>query len=429
MIIAIHEGNASRYILYAGVTVILICFVLFVNEDRRFFRQDAFRIQPNMNASSSFFYFRTKNKTIHEFNANSTFLIFSAIQQEKRIMDISIIPPYFELDYNYCSSSNDVLDRGDNYGTSHEKKRPYSITNYTFATFHNHNVCSNLSETLHAIKYGTRKWINESISNLTSLEREEFQSYFVPDQCDIPYLSAHDACSIMGHYSHVLTVGDSLTRHLRQALLITLRRDLILGGIETLNKHREDNPFDCRCDGQFSEHAHCRQNDNLFNVMTPRDLNLCSKLPDQDQFYFNDEINWPSINCSQPETKGVLLLLQGGLHFNMNADQTMIHFVLPSIQHPNFHHCANVNKLRVIWIAFSSQSRSVDQKYPTQSRENALLFNQQMNQKIQEAIPNITIIDWWNLTLDAQTSDGVHFLTDVNLQKANHFLHVVKLLT
>jgi hypothetical protein len=427
--IFIHEGNLFRSTIGIGVTLILIFYVLYLNEDMWFFKNDASRIKPKMNTSSSSFYFRAKNMTGNETNLEPAFNNLSAIQQEKPYTDVSIIPPYFELDYNYCSVINDVLDRGDDCGTHHESKRPYSVTKYTFATFHNQNLCSNLSETLHAIKYGTRKWINESKSHLSSLEREEFQSYFVPDQCDLPYISAHDACSIMGHYSHVLTIGDSLTRHLRQALLITLRRDLILGGIETKNKHREDNPFDCRCDGQFSEHAHCRQNDNFFNVMTPRDLNLCSKLPYQDQFHFDDNINWTSINCSLPETKGILLLLQGGLHYSMNVDQTMNAFVLPSIRHPSFQLCANVNKLRVVWIAFSSQSRSVDQKYPAQSRENALQFNQQMNQKIKEAIPNITIIDWWNLTLDAQTSDGVHFLTDINLQKANHFLHVIKFLT
>jgi hypothetical protein len=70
----------------------------------------------------------------------------------------------------------------------------------------------------------------------------------------------------------------------------------------------------------------------------------------------------------------------------------------------------------------------VDRKYLRQSRENATLFNMQMNHMIQKVIPNVTIIDWLNLTIDAQTSDGVHFLTDVNLQKANHFLHVIKFL-
>jgi hypothetical protein len=426
--LATHETNVDRSTLLLGTTLTLIFYIIYMKDDNRIFNNHSSRIQLTSVDSDSSFYHqkystdkhgtRRRNKT-----STSSSLDFLPCSKEK-----SGIPGYFESDYKYCVANNEVLDRGDNYGTVHESRLPYSISNYTFSTFHNKSICSSLPETLQAIKYGTRKWIDPTKQYAPSLVREKFQSYFVPDQCDLPYLSAQEACSIMSQFSHVFTIGDSFTRHLRQALLITLRRDLILGGIEALDKHRENNPYDCRCDGQFSEHAHCRQNDHFFDEMTPRDLNLCSELPDKDQFQFNFEWNWTSVDCSQTGTKSVLLLLQAAAHFAIDVYPTMNYFVIPHLDHPNIRRCADLNKLRVLWVAFSSQSRSLDKRYPHQSRENATLFNEEMNAQVQEAIPNVTIIEWWNLTLDAQTSDGFHFLTDVNLLKANHFLHVIKYL-
>jgi hypothetical protein len=41
---------------------------------------------------------------------------------------------------------------------------------------------------------------------------------------------------------------------------------------------------------------------------------------------------------------------------------------------------------------------------------------------------NVTEWHVWNLTKDAQTSDGFHFLSDVNIMKAFLLLHVAHLL-
>jgi hypothetical protein len=423
--IASFQGSVDRSTLCIGVALTLIFYMFCMMEDWSLFNLDSSRIRLTTAHSSSSIFLKTYPKMLSSSTDATT---TTSLKNLPRLNEKSVIPLYFKSDFKYCSIKNEILDRGDNYGTFHESKQPYSLSSYTFATFHYKLKCSSLPETLRAIKYGTRKWLDPSKQNAPSLVREKFKSYFIPYRCDLPYLSSHDACSIMSQFSHIFTIGDSFTRHLRQALLITLRRDLILGGIETRNKYNNDNPFDCRCDGQFSEHAHCRQNDHFFDSMSPRDLNICSELTDEDQFHFNFEWNWTSVDCSQVNTKPVLLLLQGGAHFATDVKPTMDYFVIPHMDHPNIRQCMSQKKLRVIWIDFTAQSRSLDNKYPHQSRENALEFNKKMNRKVQEAIPGVTIIDWWNLTADAQTSDGLHFLTDVNLQKANHFLHVINYL-
>ena len=38
---------------------------------------------------------------------------------------------------------------------------------------------------------------------------------------------------------------------------------------------------------------------------------------------------------------------------------------------------------------------------------------------------DIVIIDWWRLTAEAQTSDGVYLLSNVNLVKANQLVNIM----
>ena len=51
-----------------------------------------------------------------------------------------------------------------------------------------------------------------------------------------------------------------------------------------------------------------------------------------------------------------------------------------------------------------------------------------MEEYLQSLEANVTVVDWINLTADAQTSNGFHFLTDVNLFKGYYLLALAKLL-
>ena len=72
----------------------------------------------------------------------------------------------------------------------------------------------------------------------------------------------------------------------------------------------------------------------------------------------------------------------------------------------------------------SSQSLGLDDKYPHQSRESAYSFNEHIIAYLQEKPFPIYILDQHNLTMDAQTSDGFHYLSDVNLLKVYFIIHL-----
>ena len=83
-----------------------------------------------------------------------------------------------------------------------------------------------LEELVYAVKYGQRAWRHPTMVNL-----EKAWSYFVPAQYDIPPINAKGACNSMVKYSHIITVGDSLSGHVQMVILMILRRDLMGGGI------------------------------------------------------------------------------------------------------------------------------------------------------------------------------------------------------
>ena len=153
-----------------------------------------------------------------------------------------------------------------------------------------------------------------------------------------------------------------------------LRRDLVSGGIISDNKHELENPYsNCRCDGQFGEHMTCRELNQLFSDTTPRDLGICSRLKENEQFrfykngQFMDAEDWQvfkEANCADPNSRGVLLFMQGGPHFKSDADKYISQAVEHVIQSSEFLECVKYGKVHVVWAAYTAQSRRLDEKYP-----------------------------------------------------------------
>jgi hypothetical protein len=75
----------------------------------------------------------------------------------------------------------------------------------------------------------------------------------------------------------------------------------------------------------------------------------------------------------------------------------------------------------------NAQSRALDALYPAQSREKAQEFNQVVDKYVASTFGMIPI-NFLNLTKDAAASDGYHYLSDVNLYKANAILHAANFL-
>ena len=326
----------------------------------------------------------------------------------------------YERDDANCSVTNIVLDRTNNDAIVH----PYSVSNFTFANFHKRS-CSSLDETQLAIRNGTRKWVNGIHESLPPLEKQKFPSYFVPFGCNLQFNSPVEICETLNKYSHFILQGDSLSRQMMQGLLILLTNDLALGGTSKYLAIQDE----CMCDGQFSEHKLCREYVNY-----PTGIHVCEASRDIESKSVKISVDLQkknvgsmleNVNCSGPNERGIIYTLQGGAHHGVNPESFFRARIQPLLNNPNFIKCRELKKLKLIWLSYGAQSRELDDKYPHQSRENGILFNSAIERELKRQIEDVVIVDWLWLTSEAQTSDGFHFLTDVNIVKANLFIHIL----
>lgn len=236
-------------------------------------------------------------------------------------------------------------------------------------------------------------------------------SFFVPANCDLPPLSTHQVCAVMSSYTHVVTIGDSMTRHLRQGFYIALTNNFVGGGMVFPAHRRQVAPSDfysCQCDGQFSEHHNCRTFRADFSDMyNPSEIMACSHLPYDERFRFSGQ--WKDRimekKCRNPDSRGILLSLQGGPQHNCNATFYIEDMLQPFLAQPGFQICAKRKKVHIIWTPYHAQSPILDKKYPHQSHSNAIQFNEAMAAYFREETPNLDVytMDAFNLTKGAQT--------------------------
>lgn len=87
--------------------------------------------------------------------------------------------------------------------------------------------------------------------------------------------------------------------------------------------------------------------------------------------------------------------------------------------------CKYEFEVKLLWTGMNAQSPLLDRIWPRQTVLNAIKFNAVMENYIHTLDEKFEIIDFVNLTRGAEVSDGFHYLTDVNLYKAQYLLNMM----
>jgi hypothetical protein len=329
---------------------------------------------------------------------------------------------------NICNNSNFVL-----VGQKAER-RPFSLQVENFILPSDRPHCLSSREIISAIKYGERRWKYNVPMNM--VEKEILPSSFSPSKCKIPTLSPQNICRIMSKFSQIVLLGDSLMRHVYEGMLIGLTDDVVDYLVPVTNHSYNDL---CKCDGMFSESAACRTKYMRESSVYPQRQGICRSINNKsgDSPVRSCQLAWKfgyehcdkfmkEMKCSSADKRPMLLIIQGGFHFKANANVTFGHF-LPLWNHPMIKECARNRNLLVIWQGFEAVSPLNSAKYPHQGPKFAMPFNYAMETEFALAgMQNISFMDVFNLTLGAQTSDGLHKLLDVNYFKAQYTLAVAE---
>jgi hypothetical protein len=329
---------------------------------------------------------------------------------------------------SFCEANNFLPQAGETViARTVNNTARFSIRKQDFQPTHS-VPCGTSNELIQAIAMGHRRWDdNVENANLTLRQKQDYPSTFIPAQCYIPYYEPEQICNVLNRFSLVLIHGDSLSRHLQGGLLMALRGDVVKGSIVSSNPEM----YKCKCDAQFSEHPKCRLNDGLYNRYQPYKLGLCPNLGnDTQQFESVFRTNrlhrgvykFPGVNCTSTESKGILVIVQGGLHMKFNHTTTYNSLIRPFFADPRFRTCAEQKKAIFIWTAYTAQSPEYDDKFPLQKLEHGLKFNAGMDKIFRSNMINAPVVDWLNFTIGAQHSDGLHYAAQVNLFKAQHLV-------
>ena len=193
----------------------------------------------------------------------------------------------------------------------------------------------------------------------------------------------------------------------------------------------------CQCDGQYSEHETCRiyNIQAIFNVTDIRSYGACSisKKPIQQtiNFRFHKFIRLlledPQFLPCTTDTRPILLFIQAG--FNGIPPDAIIRDILQPIMKRVRHFrstCVYNTKVYIIFTGANCQKRELDEYFPTQSREIARAFNLVLQKYINRHHKEIKILDFFPMTVDAASVDGYHYLSSVNIQKANSVLRLME---
>ena len=341
-----------------------------------------------------------------------------------------------------CVRTNNVLPR---YGMNmdFEKQRPWSITTASFplGTLTSPE-CTTLRELLNAVENGRRSW-------LTGPPDETKRSVFVAKGCAVRHWTGAQARDLLKRFPFVGIVGDSLTRHMTQGLMMILSGNYETGGIipDAQGTWRE-----CTCDGMFSESLSCRmlspqQYENP--CFGPCKVNLpvcpgwarehvCTAESETPSLYMDRAHKGiPKLTSKMitdrcdNDGRRMAFFLQGGAHFMSDWKRALKLFFRPAIG--MIRNASVVCRGKhgspqpiILVSGLNAQSRLLDGAHPIQTREKAIVFNQAVRKALAHE-PGLVFIDFFNVTLNAQTSDGYHFLSDVNVAKADVFLSALEL--
>ena len=165
------------------------------------------------------------------------------------------------------------------------------------------------------------------------------------------------------------------------AMVGGLKNDFVRGFVDEVEDPQMKNS--CYCDGQYSGNWACRNFGSYNWRFDPKERGICHG--DISSLYFTgyadgggpkDTSYKEGADCRNADSRGMVLILEGGLHFVSRAEPTYRHFG-QIFNDPVIMECAKEGKLIVIWCSFNSHSPSIVQKYPHQSIEKGLIFNQE----------------------------------------------------
>ena len=158
-----------------------------------------------------------------------------------------------------CVDSNLVLGRGDAWADNDSTgARPWSLNWLSYGGMHPDGMsfCNTTEALLASLQGGSRVHMSSPIEDDVEMESAT-TTWFQPAGCSFRWYRWQRACQLLGKFSQVYLVGDSIMRHVHHAMFTVLRDDLQDGSLPLLLDDASEYDM-CQCDGRFSDNILCR---------------------------------------------------------------------------------------------------------------------------------------------------------------------------
>ena len=273
--------------------------------------------------------------------------------------------------------------------------------------------------------------------------RPGYDRPYIPSGCDMRWFSAEETEDILGRFSHVFIVGDSMLRHLTQALYILLRGDLAYGGITdwdvpSMPEKNVYGPANCACAAQFTLQecsslairdyrwlvGNVSQEDAPISLQEGFDMTFHElhtwPLPDEDLDEITKSISDPFVVPTRP----YVFIFHHSLWNDVNTTATLkwlsqiqdhITSTFPwlhdsDVLFPQLYMTANAGGLAKSPIYMA-----------TQSNAHLAKFEREIRPDVEEM--GIEFLGMFNMSVQTTQIDGTHASFETNLLKAQMVLN------
>ena len=248
--------------------------------------------------------------------------------------------------------------------------------------------------------------------------------------CKFTNFTSEEACSLMSdRISGLVLIGDSLVRHLFNALMILFTNDVQRGSLNLTQDHRMDHAIE-KCEGvmQFvdggSSSCHTK---TLTSIPADTQRSFCGGHKKFD-FIFKEYYNMGKAsdilaavrqNLNNEKT---IIAIGVGLHIDLNAEKVQKYIMEPVLR---IKKSSGSIWPYILWISVHAHGSLKDTYYNVPSHNDRITrFNLGMEKYL--IAFGIPVFDTFNLTRGVRSIDGTHFGMGVNMMKAQLFINFVK---
>ncbi|KAI1090073.1 hypothetical protein F5B19DRAFT_484822 [Rostrohypoxylon terebratum] len=269
---------------------------------------------------------------------------------------------------------------------------------------------------------------------------------YVPRGCDMRWFTTFEACEILGRYSQVILVGDSMLRHVMGALNIFIREDLGYGAVTYWNLDAEEKRK-CFCNNQFdvrdcsvrgiSSTSDVLQHDPL-SLMCPKmipEWNTDLRIEQIVQYPIPEDETRRFAKAIDPNPSQVKAFVLGhGLWNSLDVDQAVnwLDTVLDIIESKTGARVRlrgrgpRENLPILLMTPNAAGEKKPDEWVVSQGNEGLVQFEHAM--AAHAANRRVDHLGTWNMSIQATLYDGVHMDMPGNLLKAMMVLNWLDLL-